>query len=125
MNLTQTQLNRLTSLKELATKVVFLNGTPEIGLQSVTNCKKKRACELVKIVVGVICDSLKDHFTLNNHGTVTRNNGFMATLPEVKTDYGRRSFALMSARIFNELPLNIGKTDDNKSFSAMLLKNFS
>ena len=56
-NLTQTQLNKLVSLQERATKLVFLNGTPELGLQSVTNCKKKRACELVKkIVVSDICD---------------------------------------------------------------------
>ena len=87
LNLTQTQLNKLISLQERATKVVFLNGTPDLGLQSVTNCKKKRACELVKkIVVGDISDSLKDHFTLNNHVRVTRNNGFIATLPKVKTE---------------------------------------
>ena len=113
-------------MQERATKVVFLNGTPEVGLQSVKNCKKIRACELVKkIVVGDICDSLKDHFTLNNHVRVTRNNGFIATLSNVKTEYGRRSFAFMGARICNELPLNIRKTDDIKSFSAMLLKHFS
>ena len=126
LNLTQTQLNKLTSLQERATKVVFLNGTPKVGLQSTANCMKKRACELVKkIMVGDICDSLKDHFTLNNHVRVTRNNGFIAALPKVKTEYGRRSFAFMGARIFNELPLNIRKTDDIKSFSAMLLKHFS
>ena len=90
LNLNQTQLNKLTSLQEQATKVVFLNGTPEVGLQSVTNCKKKRACKLVKkIVIGDICDSLKNHFTLNSHVRVTRNNGFIATLPKVKTEYGR------------------------------------
>ena len=126
LNLTQTQLNRLTSLQERATKVVFLNGTPEDGLQSVTNCKKKRACELVKkIVLGDILDLLKDYFTLNNHGRVTRNNGFNLTLLKVKTEHGRSSFAFMGARIFNELPLNIRKTDYIKSFSAMLLKHFS
>ena len=126
LNLTQTQLNKLISLQERATKAVFLNGTPEVGLQSVTNCKKKRACELVKkIVVGDICDSLKDHFTLNNHVRVTRNNGFTVTLPKVKTEYGRRSFAFMGARIFNEVPLNIRKTDDIKSFTSAMLKHFS
>ena len=78
-----------------------------------------------KIVVGNICDSLKDHFILNNHARVTRNNGFIATLPKVKTEYGRRSFAFMGARIFKELPLNIRKTDDIKSFGATLLKHFS
>ena len=125
LNLTQTQLNKLISWRERATKVAFLSGTPEVGLQTVMNCKKKRACELVKkIVVGDICDSQNDHFTLNNHVRVTRNNGFIATLPKVKTEYGR-SFAFMGARIFNELPLNIGKTDDIKSFSAMLLVHFS
>ena len=93
---------------------------------SVTNCRKKRACEFVKkIVVGDIWDSLKDHLTLNNHGRVTRNNGFIATLSKVTTEYGRRSFAFMGARIFNELPLNIRKTDDIESFSAMLLQHFS
>ena len=71
---------------------------------------KKRACEFVKkIVVGDICDSVKDHFTLNNHGRVTRNNGFIATLSKVKTEYGKRSFAFMGAGIFNEFPLNIRK----------------
>ena len=91
----------------------------KLGYNQLRIVRKNEFCELVKIVVGVICDSLKDQYTLNNHGTVTRNNGFMATLPKVKTDYGR-SFALMGARIFNELPLNIGKTDGNKTFSAML-----
>ena len=126
LNLTQTQLNKLISLHERATKAVFPNGTPEVGLQSVMNCKKKRACELVKkIVVGDICDSLKDHFTLNNHVRVTRNNGFTVTLSKVKIEYGSRSFAFMGARIFNELPLNIRKTDDIKSFTSAMLKHFS
>ena len=43
-----------TSLKERATKVVFLNGKSEVGLQSVMNCKKKRACELGRRLWSVI-----------------------------------------------------------------------
>ena len=100
----------------------------KLGYNQLQIVRKKRACELVKkIVVGDICDSLKNHFTLNNqnnHVRVTRNNGFITTLPKVKTEYGR-SFAFMGERIFNELSLNIQKTDDIKSFSAMLLKHFS
>ena len=49
---------------------------------------------------------------------------FIATLPKVKTEYGR-SFAFMGARIFNELALNIRKTDDIKSFTSAMLKHFS
>ena len=35
-----------TSLQERATKVVFLNGKSEVGLQSVMNCKKNELANL-------------------------------------------------------------------------------
>ena len=65
---------------------------------------------------GNICDPLSGHFIRNEHGRVTRNSGYLAILPKIKTEYARRSFHFMGAKVYNELPLEIRQIGNYKDF---------
>ena len=117
LNLTTTQLDRLMSFHNRALKIFFGDSVGDLEFPSVVEIKKRRACMLVrKILDNDICGSLIGHFTRNKHDRVTRNSDCFAILPKIKTDYARRSFYFMGAKVYNELPLDIRKTVDYKEF---------
>ena len=77
LQLTQTQINKLSSFYDRAVKVVFKNGNvdQDHNLPSAINVNKIRACKVVrKCLNNDICEHFKDYFTLQNHAKHTRNN---------------------------------------------------
>ena len=42
-----------------------------------------------------------------------------------KTEYARKSFRFMGAKIYNELPIEIRKTESFSDYSNLLKKHFS
>ena len=70
---------------------------------------------------GNIYDSLSGHFIRDEHGRVTLNSGYLAILPKIKTEYARRSFHFMGAKVYNELSLEIRQTGNYKDFVNKLL----
>ena len=121
LKLTSTQLNKLASFQEQATKIIFKDTSKDFELPSIINLRRKHACEFVKRTLeGDVPDVLKENFVLKDHGRNTRNNGCSVALPIIKTEYARHGFYFMGAKIFNELPLDIRRATDFKEFEKLL-----
>ena len=80
----------------------------------------KRACVLMhNILKNDICDALQSHITTHEHIKTTRNNKCLATLPRIKTiktEYGRKGFYYMGAKLYNDLPINVRTAENKKDF---------
>ena len=64
-------------------------------------------------------------FKAQEHETKTRNNQYLLTLARIKTEYARKSFWFMGAKIYNELSINIRKTESSSTYDKLLKKHFS
>jgi hypothetical protein len=47
-------------------------------------------------------------------------SGYQLKQPKIRLEYSRRSFYNMGAKRYNDLPLNIRKAEDHKSFNKLL-----
>ena len=50
------------------------------------------------------------------HIKTTRNNTCLATLPSIKTEYAQKGFHYMGAKLYNDLPINVGTAENKKDF---------
>ena len=76
--------------------------------------------------VQTACDIFRGYFDVQEHKTKTRNNQCLLKLPKIKTEYTRKSFRFMGAKIYNDLPIDIRKTESfNDEFIKLLKKRFS
>ena len=56
-----------------------------------------------------LCNDLNGYFKLVNHSRNTRNDNSLLILPLVKLEFERKAFHFFGAKIYNELPLDLGK----------------
>ena len=54
------------------------------------------------------------------HSKSTRNGGYMLKLPNIRLEYCRGSFYYMGAKLYNDLPIMIRKTENFKDFKKQL-----
>ncbi len=95
-------------------------------IQSVTNANKIHACKLVrKCIDKDICDTFQGNFHINDHKMQTRNNQGLIKLPKIKTEYARKSFRFMGAKIYNKLPLDIRQTESFNAYEKHLKQHFT
>ena len=93
---------------------------------SVANAKRTRACILVrKCLDNDICENFQGYFELQQHKTQTRNSECLIRLPCIKTEHARKSFHFMGAKLYNELPIDVRKTESFKQYEELLKKNIS
>ena len=67
---------------------------------------------------------MQNHFTLREHERQTENNNYSLKLPRIKAEYAIKSFMFMSAKVVNELPLELRKIENYKEFERQLKFNF-
>ena len=97
-----------------------------IAIQSVANAKGTRACKLVrKCLDNDICKNFPGYFELQQHKTQTRNSECLIRLLCIKTEYARKSFQFMGAKLYNELPVDLRKTESFKQYQELLKQHFS
>ena len=100
LKLTSTHLKRLSSFHDRAVKTVSMGSNTLIELPSVIDCNRKRACKVVqKCLHNDICSIFYNYFTIINHDKKTRNNECLLRLPNIKTEYVRKSFLFMGAKV--------------------------
>ena len=68
---------------------------------------------------GNVCSNFMNYFEINAHERSTRNSGYQLKLPKIRLEYSRRSFTIWRQN-FDDLPLNIRKAEDHKSFNKLL-----
>ena len=125
LKLSPTQLNRLSSFHDRAVKIVSTGNSIPTELSSVIQCNRKRACEIVrKCLVKDISSLFHDYFTIINHEKRTRNNDCLLRLPKIRTEYARKSFFFMGAKVYNDLPAEIRKTENQQNFIELLEDHF-
>ena len=91
----------------------------DINLPSIIN--QIKACQMVRNCLdGNVCSNFMNYFEINAHERSTRNSGYQLKLPKIRLEYSRRSFYNMGAKLYNDLPLNIRKAEDHKSFNKLL-----
>ena len=71
-----------------------------------------------------ICDTFQGYFEINDHKMRTRNNQYLVKLPKIKTVYAQKSFRFMGAKIYNELPINLHKTESFNAYEQHLKQHF-
>ena len=107
LNLSQTQLTRLSLFHDRSMSVVYKGEQASDHIISVVNANKLRACKLVhKCIDNDICDLFKSYFTIQHHGKETRNNNNILKLPAIRTEYAHKSFYFMKLRSIMNYPLN-------------------
>ena len=93
----------------------------ECNVLSPEKSNLKRACVLVhNILNNDICDALQSHFSRHAHIKTTRNNKCLATLPSIKTEYARKGFHYMGAKLYNDLPIDVTTAENKKDFKEKL-----
>ena len=120
LKLTTGQSRKLAALHERAIRIIVTN-SKECSVLSPEKSNIKRACVLVhNILNNDICDALQSHITTHEHIKTTRNNKCLATLPRIKTEYGRKGFYYMGAKLYNDLPINVRTAENKKDFNEKL-----
>ena len=85
-----------------------------------------RACKLVrKCLDNDICKNFQGYFELQQHKTQTRNSKCLIRLPCIKAEYARKSFHFMGAKLYDELPIDLRKTESFKQYEELLKKQYS
>ena len=121
LNLTTTQEEKLISLHNRAINIIKDNSTYNPKLISPKSLIIIAACLLTrKCLDGDVCTSFKEYFTLSSHTKSTRNNNNIIRLPKIRLEVARGSFYFMGAKLYNELPLDLRKTDTFNIFKRQL-----
>ena len=125
MKYTNTQLSRLSSLHSRTLNIVSGDVRPNQQVTAVVNANKTRAYKMVwKCLDKQTCEQLQNHFTLQDDEMQIRNNNYTVKIPRTKTEYARKSFMFMGAKVYNELPLKLGKIENYKEFEKQLKEHF-
>ena len=122
LQLTATQLKKLNSFDNRANKIIGDN----VKLRKVESRMKMQACKVVKKCLdGKLCKQFEKYFEINEHSKRTRNRNKLLKLPNIKLEFGRKSFRFQGARIFNNLPLEIREIQYAAEFRRGLTAHFS
>ena len=122
---TDTQYKRLASFHHRSLRTIQGNSNTCDEIQSVTNANKICACKLVrKCIDKDISDTFEGYLEINDHKMRTRNIQCLVKLPKITTEYARKSFRFMGARIYNELPISICKTESLNAYEQHLKQHF-
>ena len=124
LKLTTTQPNRFASFYDRSLKVTQGNASAQSEILSVIHTNNIRACKLVrKCTDREACDSFRGYFEVQKHETKA-NYHFLLKLTRIKTGYARKSFRFMGAKIYNDLPIDVRKTESLSDFDKPLKKHF-
>ena len=63
---------------------------------------------------------ITSHIKTHEHIKMTRNNKCLATLPRIKTEYARKGFYYMGAKLYNDLPIDVRTAVNKKDFIEIL-----
>ena len=125
INLTNTEKNKLKSFHARALDIINWRCQQTIHITPLELLFKKRACEFVVFCLNTNIEQYRDYFEFTNHERITRNNGFLLRMPNLKLEYARKSVKYSCCRIFNNLPLDLRKKVFSNSFKSDIKKYFS
>ena len=72
-----------------------------------------------------ICENFQGYFELQQQKTQARNSECLIRLPCIEAGCARKSFNFMGAKLYNEPPIDLRKTESFKQYEDLLKKHFS
>ena len=121
LHLSQSREDKLLAFHHRALDIIRSNTKYECDINSPSIINQIKACQMVRNCLdGNVCSNFMNYFEINAHERSTRNSGYQLKLPKIRLEYSRRSFYNMGAKLYNDLPLNIRKEEDHKSFNKLL-----
>ena len=61
-----------------------------------------------------------NYFERNEHCQNTRNNNLTVKVPKMKTEFGRKSFSVTAAHVYNNIPISARKLDSRVLFRTQV-----
>ena len=117
LHVTKTQEIKLKSIDDRAKNIVGLPLASKI--LSIESFKSRHACKFVRKCLDKSgCENFDGYFALLEHSKTTRN--ISLKLPAVRTEFARKSAFFMAAKIYNQLPTDIRKTESYSNFCQKL-----
>ena len=124
LNYTKTQLEKLKSLEDRATAIIYQNSADK-SVKSIWNVNKLKCCKLVrKCMDKTVCENFHEYFQLIEHESKTRNNQALLRIPKCRLEFGKKAFKCTGARIYNELPEVLRKEWDFNKFADLVKSHF-
>jgi hypothetical protein len=121
LHLSQSREDKLLAFHHRALDIIRSNTKYECDINSPSIINQIKACQMVRNCLdGNVCSNFMNYFEINTHERSTRSSGYSLKLPKIRLEYSRRSFYYMGAKLYNDLPLNIRKAEDYKSFNKLL-----
>ena len=126
LKLTTTQPNRFASFYDRSLQIIQRNSSTKPVIQSVENANNIRTCKLVcKCLNREANENFQRYFEVQDHEIKTRKNLCLLKLPKIRTEYTRKSFHFMGAKIYNELPTKVRRIERCNDFFKLLKKHSS
>ena len=63
-----------------------------------------------------VCNPFQNYFQRKDHSQNTRNNTLAVKFPRMKTEFGRKSFCVPAANVYNNVPILARKLDSRVLF---------
>ena len=105
ISFTRTQSNKLLSIYNRARTII---GPTKEHLQKPEACISFNNYLFVrKCMDNMNCENFHNYFSLLQHSHNTRGNNILLKLPRVKLEFERKSFYLLGAKTYNDLPNRI------------------
>ena len=77
-------------------------------LPSTVLIKKTHECMFLhRCIDEKLCENFAEYFSFLSHKKGTRNNSISLNLPSVRSEFTKRSVYFSSAKLYNELPVQI------------------
>ena len=122
LNFNNTQLDKLSSLENRASKIISTN----VLLPNIYQQIKKEACIHVrKCLDGDTCSNFRNYFEVIEHKNNTRNNRMLLRVPRVKLSFAKKSYYFTGVSLYNDLPLHIRKTEAQYTYKKLLNDYFA
>ena len=121
LNPTRCQRTKLTSFHNRAVKIADNSNQHSNEMPSPFGISVTKSCALVRRCLDVnVCSNFINYFEMLQHSKSTRNCGYLLRLPKIRLEYCRGSFYYMGAKLYNELPITIRKTESYDEFKEQL-----
>ena len=121
LKLSPSQVSKINKFHDCTQKIVFKKmqvylASPHLWWQIRNGLKKT--------LLGKLCNAFLNYFTTHQHEQNTRNNCFSIKLHSIKKEYACKRYYFMATKIYNDLTLDIRKTDHFKNFEKLLNKYY-
>ena len=119
MKYTNGQCEKFRSLENRASRIIYQSNQSKVPL--LLNKNGIRCSTFIrKCLDNDVCDNFKNYFQLQEHSINTRNNRNILVIPKMRTEFGKKLFMYMGAKVYNELPLEIRKERNFKKYVGLI-----